>query len=217
MSDLIVNIGFTAEGQKQSVSELHSWNVCDCPEFDLIGPRVPNCQCKDNPRVSAFLQIRWKRLVIDEGHVSASANTSLNTFARALSVERRWIVTGTPTSNLLGLSLGKTTRTPEDHGGDWETTPQDDLSEDGPSQPPSQSNGLNDGSFPPARVWTKYDHQDVIKLGIMMTDFLVVPQFKDPLVFRNGVSSTPSDSHGPRLGGLQVLNQVMEMVMIRHR
>src|ERR1700735_4690524 len=100
---LIFSPGFGVEGSKCGLAKLHTWKVCQCPAFR--GSRVPQCQCIGVPEVSQLLQIRWKRLVIDEGHVTGATSTNLTEFARLISAERRWIVTGTPTTNLLGLSL----------------------------------------------------------------------------------------------------------------
>lgn len=56
--------------------------------------------------MSPFLQIRWKRLILDEGHIVSADTTNRNRFLGWLSVERRWIVSGTPTTNLRGVNFG---------------------------------------------------------------------------------------------------------------
>ncbi|TFK30303.1 hypothetical protein FA15DRAFT_663708 [Coprinopsis marcescibilis] len=232
---------FTVEATQRNTMKLHSWKTCQCPEFP--GSRVPNCRCQVT-NVSPFLQIRWKRLVIDEGHVSASLTTTLTPFAKLLSVERRWIVTGTPTTNLLGLGLGK--RTIEESTGAYE---DDDIlavdeaymqvdSHDtflgSSGHTPLSSSSSKDNftsahdmhpsaSQSPApetqrRVWNKYDRGDLRKLGNMITHFVAVPQFAgDPKLMTTNIIEPLLDRNGPRPGSIPVLNQIMNMVMIRHR
>ncbi|TFK36351.1 hypothetical protein BDQ12DRAFT_686775 [Crucibulum laeve] len=232
---LLTYTRFTAEANASSLTKLYTWKHCTCPS--IPGSRVPDCICP-SAEVSPFLQIRWKRLVIDEGHVSASLSTILIPFTKRLSVERRWIVTGTPTTNLLGLSLGK--KTSEEAASQMED--QDKSMEDlfgneipvlmdvGDSPPsPSSSAGSSTTSsrrgsvsLPleslSARVWNKYDREDLNKLGNMITHFIAVPQFTaDSKLVQTHVTEPLLDAGGPRPGSIQVLNQVMEMIMIRHR
>lgn len=167
--------------------------------------RIPDCQCSGHPNVSPLLQIRWKRIVIDEGHVSAFASTNLDHFAQMLSVERRWIVTGTPTTNLLGLGLGKNTETKKPDDVDQGYT----LQAESPDDPNSVAH---------IRRWTSYDREDLHKLGVMMTRFLGVPRFAtDSKYFATHVTAALFGPQGPHPGAIRVLNQVMEMIMIRHR
>ena len=58
---------------------------------------MPQCKCSRRADVSPLRQVRWKRLVVDEGHKTAVKNTSYAEFTNRLSVERKWAVTGTPT------------------------------------------------------------------------------------------------------------------------
>ncbi|TFK61006.1 hypothetical protein BDN72DRAFT_850036 [Pluteus cervinus] len=205
---------FTAEDAKKSVNKLHSLKSCECPEYP--GYRIPDCKCKNKAGVSPLLQIRWKRLVIDEGHVSASLSTILTPFTKLLSVERRWIVTGTPTTNLLGLSLGGRSAEAEgvpDEDVDMDpTTTRDTLLAEAvtdPTQPEAQRQ---------RRIWTKYDREDLLKLGNMITHFVAVPHLiAEPKLLVTNVIDPLLDANGPRPGSIQVLSQVMEMVMIRHR
>ena len=189
-----------------------------CPEYP--GYRIPNCKCQA-PNISPFLQIRWKRLIIDEGHVSSSLSSILVPFAKLLSVERRWIVTGTPTTNLLGLSLGNKA---SDDGN--ELQPCDTIG--GADQPSfvdadASSSTRTSPSIPDTllkkpRLWNKYDREDLNKLGNMITHFIALPQFTaNSKLMLNSVVDPLLASTGPHPGAVQVLNQLMERVMIRHR
>ena len=45
---------------------------------------------------STLLNIRWKRVVIDEGHQIRNPKTKAAVAVSALTAERRWVLTGTP-------------------------------------------------------------------------------------------------------------------------
>lgn len=68
------------------------------------------------------------------------------------------------------------------------------------------------------RQWTRDDRQDLNKLSTMMSQFLCVPQFAaSPKLFERLVIAPLMGPKGPRPGAVQVLTQVMETTMIRHR
>ncbi|KAF7302336.1 Helicase C-terminal domain-containing protein [Mycena chlorophos] len=202
------------------------WTGCPCPPHPTS--RVPQCICKP-PECSPLLQVRWKRLIIDEGHVSATLETVLNGFTKSLSVERRWIVSGTPTTNLLGLSLGRAQTmmgVPEDRD---ESNPMAAAAAIDRSRAPSPSSApatvVVDTAAATAgpRIWTREDGEDLRKLGNMITHFVGMPQLlakpslmdthvKEPLL--NGKGNARKE---PRPGAVDVLRQLMAATMIRHR
>ncbi|KAJ3576884.1 hypothetical protein NP233_g125 [Leucocoprinus birnbaumii] len=209
---------YTAEAAHKVTQKLHSLPPCLCR--DIPGSRIPDCQCPSPEGVSPLLQVRWKRLVIDEGHVSASLSTHLTPFTKLLSVERRWIVTGTPTTNLLGLSLGKNTISEfVSHTGREEYSYDDVREESNEIDEDSPSSSQETLSAPPTqRIWNKYDREDLNKLDNMITHFVAVPHFiANPKLMSTHLRDPLMDKDGPRPGSIQVLNQVMEMIMIRHR
>lgn len=59
---------------------------------------------------SPIMQVYWKRVIIDEGNILAGDSLVVR-LCSFLRVERRWIVTGTPTEALVGSSLRATGHT----------------------------------------------------------------------------------------------------------
>lgn len=59
------------------------------------------CLDHDSPLLLVF----WKRLIIDEGHSMNSRASNLSASSQAIYAERRWAVTGTPTSGLTNLHV----------------------------------------------------------------------------------------------------------------
>lgn len=182
--------------------------TCKCPDFERI--RITNCTCDLGISNTPLTSVRWKRLVIDEGHISSSVDSALSTFLNMLSVERRWIVTGTPTTNLLGLSFGQSS----------ERLDYEELGfltgDSTPSTSDTEGTPGPEGDKP--RVWTNDDRQDLGKLGAIIAHSLFFPKFKaDSKAFRNLVTAPLLEQAGPSPGAIQVLEQVMRTVMIRHK
>ncbi len=123
-------------------------------------------------------------------------------FVKTLSVEHRWIVTGTPTTNLLGLGFGASST--------------EELEEQ--LQTPFES--AEDESGGKVRKWTNYDREDLRKLGSMISNFIGVRHFAaNPHLFNSHVVDALLNVKGvgPLPGSIEVLKQVMSFVMIRHR
>ncbi|KZT27320.1 hypothetical protein NEOLEDRAFT_1110673 [Neolentinus lepideus HHB14362 ss-1] len=188
---------------KTDILKLHSWKICGCQCFP--GTRVPDCHCDEQTNVSPLLQIRWKRLIVDEGHVSSTTNTNLSQFTMLLSAERRWLVTGTPTTNLLGLSFGGSSDFDRRVSGGSDAT-ADQVVE-----------ATTEKSLSQSRKWTSNDREDLRKLGTMISRFLGTRHFANSSTFNKFVITPLFGPDGPLPGAIQVLIQVMETVMIRHR
>ncbi|KAH9848857.1 P-loop containing nucleoside triphosphate hydrolase protein [Lenzites betulinus] len=183
------DVGFSQEAKKKNVEGLHSWKVCECK-------LLRRCKCSRRKDVSPLLQIRWKRLVVDEGHNTAEKRTEYAIFSNLMSVERRWIVTGTPTTNLLGLSFG---------AGSELLYPDD---EEETMQVEQQ------------RLWHGDERDDLRKLGNMLSHFLLMMPFaskSEPKAFTTLVANPLFAPNGPYPGDIDVLVQVMSSVMVRHR
>ncbi|KAG0266854.1 hypothetical protein BG011_000469 [Mortierella polycephala] len=65
--------------------------------------RYVNCRCPISRSISPLMQIRWKRVIVDEGHSLGVKLSDHALLAERLHADRRWICTGTPTLNLANL------------------------------------------------------------------------------------------------------------------
>ncbi|KAG0034797.1 hypothetical protein BGZ81_003201 [Podila clonocystis] len=70
---------------------------CDCQEL------YRRCLCPRSRTIPPLMQVRWKRVIVDEGHSMSSDLSDHALLASKLHADRRWICTGTPTSNLANL------------------------------------------------------------------------------------------------------------------
>jgi SNF2 family DNA or RNA helicase len=76
---------------------------CQCP---YIGPtRLSDCISECRFYKSPLKKIHWLRIIIDEGHNFSSSMSNAVSFAKQLQAERRWVVSGTPVKNLVGVEM----------------------------------------------------------------------------------------------------------------
>lgn len=94
---------------KDPLTSTSALYTCDLPKnipelckYDLV--MISTQSFTKIPQESLLLQVYWKRLIIDEGH-SMGSNASISTKCNLLHSERRWAVTGTPTSGLTNLHM----------------------------------------------------------------------------------------------------------------
>ncbi|KAI0819002.1 SNF2 family N-terminal domain-containing protein [Irpex lacteus] len=196
--------------------------------------KQPPCRCSVPP--GQTVRIRWKRLVIDEGHVASakSIETNLMTLVKHISVQYKWIVTGTPTTNLMGLRFGENSNSADATNAIQKALQLKLLSQEG-SLSSEKYDGDGDAgdtieelelqypdeSTEPSEKrqrWTKQDRHDLKKLGNMLVYFLEGPRFaSEPSLFTSHVIDPLMYRTGALPGSVRVLRQVMESVMIRHR
>jgi SNF2 family DNA or RNA helicase len=77
---------------------------CTCPYIGAT--RTVDCHCinADDIYESPLKQLHFKRLIIDEGHFfSSSNNTAVLVAKKLLTADHRWVVSGTPAKDLLGV------------------------------------------------------------------------------------------------------------------
>ncbi|KAG8931828.1 hypothetical protein FRC01_000737 [Tulasnella sp. 417] len=162
-----------------------------------------------------FSQIRWLRLIVDEGNVCANlSETMMHT--RNISAERRWIVSGTPTTNLVNVgsvapSVVSLTEDGEDSSGDGDS---------------SNDSGPGDGAG-----MAQY-RSDLKKLSIMISGFLAqavspmiggfhelqsVRHREETLFQAHVVAPACATSPAMKWGSGRILERILSRCMVRHR
>ncbi|KAG0130274.1 P-loop containing nucleoside triphosphate hydrolase protein [Tuber indicum] len=175
---------------------------CRCPYKGAT--RIADCVCFDRDAVykSPLMSIRWKRLIVDEGHSMASSSSLMNRgvcVAQRLPVERRWIVSATPVTGLLGMSSGMNIGETEEA---LEARREQELEE--------------------RRVAQTNESNDLEKLGRIVCDFLRVRPWALP---SEGQSSEYASwkayvSKGfmqRQPGSTDCVRSILQRIMIRHR
>jgi SNF2-related domain len=175
----------------------------DDGRFEGYGTSFP-CRCYYNSECTCLsflednqtplMRIRWKRLIIDEGHVLGQGTTRLVSLAGRLRVERRWCVTGTVSNHMMGMELGmERTLYGTSVGETGMLTPPDDQHTTISSRKPEQL--------------------DLKRLGAILIDFLHTPPFFNMEIWNRYVVRPYTENLS---GSMSSLRSIMT-IMIRHR
>ncbi|KAF1851943.1 uncharacterized protein K460DRAFT_413433 [Cucurbitaria berberidis CBS 394.84] len=83
--------------------------TCNCPYIGAT--RIPDCNCVNSSRMyeSPLKKLHWLRIIIDEGHSFSSSVSNAVLVAKQIQAERRWVVSGTPAKNLVGVEVDMST------------------------------------------------------------------------------------------------------------
>ncbi|KAK0558687.1 hypothetical protein OC844_004958 [Tilletia horrida] len=94
---------------------------CNCPASALQEPDKP---------LSPLMQVMFRRIIVDEGHILSSASSNLVLMSRSISSQSRLMVSGTPTANLVGSApedIGKGLPPPSADAHVWSESEGKDL------------------------------------------------------------------------------------------
>ncbi|BEI88723.1 uncharacterized protein CcaverHIS019_0200850 [Cutaneotrichosporon cavernicola] len=175
------------------------------------------------PPTTPLISARWKRIILDEGNNAANAKSDAVLLATQLSIERRWIVSGTPTQY-----LKQGTESAAEAFLQSEGMLRVDSAAESRSSTPLEPNhvttkkgglkGTKGSKFRPPSPghWTKADESDLNRLGHMLSGFLASEIF-NITDFRKWVKKPLRAKDGPGYGAVERVRQLMSAVMVKHR
>ncbi|GAB7352869.1 hypothetical protein MBLNU459_g3468t4 [Dothideomycetes sp. NU459] len=80
--------------------------ACNCPYIGASRKRDCTCLREEDVYDSPLKNVHFLRIIIDEGHFFSSANTTAAHVAdKLIQADHRWVVSGTPAKDLLGVEL----------------------------------------------------------------------------------------------------------------
>ncbi|KAL8952915.1 MAG: hypothetical protein Q9222_001205 [Ikaeria aurantiellina] len=183
--------------------------ICACPVNEC-------CRCSSKTLYESPLKdLHFLRIIVDEGHDFSSFGRKNNAvFAlQKLHVDRRWIVSGTPSSGLLGVEASTATLETLSGVDRQESQSIREVLES------RRSNGLDLDSDPRLRKSALLQEQkDLEKLGSIVVDFLNLKPWSnskgddDTASWRHYIIPTEDGRRKPKS-----LSNVLAALVVRHR
>ncbi|KAJ5962081.1 hypothetical protein N7501_007022 [Penicillium viridicatum] len=143
-----------------------------------------------------ILDLHWLRVIVDEGHNLAGKTTEMVDFLRKLKFERRWMISGTPLSEMYGVELSIASQ--EVGTDDTESSPDDHA-----------------GSIPETRRKGGNEDPDLRKLGDMVHHFFkLMPWANNPKEWACYTKTVGKDGISRKSPSLRA---TLQSLVVRHR
>ncbi|KAL8762182.1 MAG: hypothetical protein Q9184_001779 [Pyrenodesmia sp. 2 TL-2023] len=178
---------------------------CNCPAHSGVGVLYS----------SPLADLHFLRIIVDEGHDFSSFGRKNNAVSalQKLKVDRRWIISGTPSSGLLGIEASTATLETLSGVSDRDSLLVKDILET------RRNSGINLQAEPSVRKSAlQQERKDLEKLGSIVIDFLNLQPWSnskganDAASWRLYVIPNEDGQRKPRS-----LANVLESLVVRHR
>lgn len=190
---------FVSDRFKQPIHNSNSTYTDNIPEnvdqliaYDLVLITAPLFARLSKKKSCTLRDLYWKRLIIDEGHSMSSKSSNLSILCNSIYAERRWAVTGTPTSGLTNLYMDE----------------EEQIKEQSVEQSPSKKKRKY-------VVKSKFNvRDDLVKLGNLVSSYFKVEPFhSQPKLWNSAIVKNLSDSTFSTESNLKSL---LDSLMVRH-
>ncbi|KAL8768344.1 MAG: hypothetical protein Q9209_005378 [Squamulea sp. 1 TL-2023] len=182
--------------------------LCTCADLD-------DCSCSVRSEHRAFLTgFHFLRIIVDEGHDFSTFGRKNNAVCALAKfhVERRWIVSGTPSSGLLGVEASTAIQETFGEVGGNDSTLIREILEN------RRSNGFeNEKTTSVCRSALQQERKDLEKLGSIVVDFLNLSPWSnmkgnDAASWKQYIMPADDGQRKPKS-----LASVLESLVVRHR
>ncbi|KAK5944498.1 hypothetical protein PMZ80_003780 [Knufia obscura] len=155
---------------------------------------------------SPLTEVRWLRVICDEGHGFAGSATKTNAMAMLdkMFIERRWVVSGTPSSNLHGVEVGL-------------ASAESNLNAQSTASPDAFGSALKQRRAPSTQ---DSEAKDLERLRLIVVNFLKLQPWankkgEDMADWKTYLAPRMNE-HGKR-HSMPALREVMQTLIVRHR
>nr|POE56182.1 putative atp-dependent helicase c17a2.12 [Quercus suber] len=101
-----------AKDGHDTLGRVGNQRLCRCPYIGATRTRDCTCVRVEDVYDSPLKYLHFKRLIVDEGHFFSNSGSNATLVANKLiTVDHRWVVSGTPAKNLFGVEVDTTLST----------------------------------------------------------------------------------------------------------